>query len=184
MLLVGWADEDAKSEVPRCRRNGKIIGRYHMPRLAQDREQLGPPFGNRGIEVHDSRRADERIDSGPPSRGAFAAARKRDADEELSVDDRRNRHRLAGVLPERRFPIGSRPIEGDQRAGVDYEAQGFLGARSAAPTRSRSSAKDSSESAAILQAAAASASDARVPAAGPIRAIGTLWRSMRKVSPP
>jgi hypothetical protein len=46
------------------------------------------------------------------------------------------------VRAERRWPVGTRTFKRDERTGVDYEAHGLRGGRSAAPTRARSSAKE------------------------------------------
>jgi hypothetical protein len=87
MLLIGRADENAKVEVSRCGGDDEIVGRYHAPSLAEQTEELGPSFGDGGIEVHQARRGDKGIDSGSSRLGAFAAARQRDSDQKLSVHD-------------------------------------------------------------------------------------------------
>jgi hypothetical protein len=87
MFLVGRADENAKVEMTRRCGDGEIVRRYHASPLAEQRKQFGPLFGDGGIEVHHAGCGDKGFDSGSASFGAFAATRKGDTNQKLSIDD-------------------------------------------------------------------------------------------------
>src|SRR6185437_3251972 len=140
-LVIG-AHQHAEIQVSGSRGNGEVVRRYQACALAELREQLGPVLGDESVEIDDSGDLHERVDPRSSSSGAHAIPRQGDAHEELALYGSRQRNGFTGVRAKRRWPVGTRPFERDERTGVDYEAHGFRGGRSAAPTRARSSAND------------------------------------------
>ena len=140
-LVVG-AHQNAEIQVSGSRGNGEVVRRYQASVLAELRKQLGPMLGDGSVEIDDAGDLHERLDPRPSLPGAHAIPRQGHADEELTVHGGRQRNGFTGVRTERRWPVGTRTFERNERTGVDYEAHGFRGGRSAAPTRARSSAND------------------------------------------
>jgi hypothetical protein len=175
MALITRTDQNAKAQVAGRRRDGEIVGGNETSAPAEEREQLGPALGDGCVEVHDSGDGDEGIDAFAALRGAFAAARQRDTDEEFAVHNGWDGDWFTGMVVERVLPSGGGALQRDEGARVDYESHGFRGGWSAAVTRSRSSAKEGSPPADFIQAATASRSGERtVSPVGPMRATATL----------
>src|SRR3990172_1065587 len=123
---------------------------------AQIREELGPALGDLPPELDDRNPRRESGDLRAAARSPSGAAGEPDAYQELSVHDRREDDGFLTEIGEHPLPGKVMPLHGDERARIDYEAHGSSGGRSAAPTRSRSSAKPTSGSPAERQALNAS----------------------------
>mgnify|MGYP001577679716 CR=1 FL=1 len=161
-------DEHAKAELLGSRRDRNVVGRDQAPALAEDGEQIRPSRRDRLAEFNNPDRARERIDLGTAASRTFAASGECYAHQQLRIDDCREGYRLGTEGSEPLLPVCAEPLEGDERARVDYESHGLRGGRSAFAARSRSAGKPASAGA-DDQAAAASKSVAfMAPATGPI----------------
>lgn len=175
MALVTRTDHHAKAQVAGGGGDGEIVGGNEASAPAEEGEQLGPALGDGCVEFHDPGDSDQRVDALATLCGAFPVLREGDTDEQFAVHDRRDGDRFAGMVGERVLPASGGALEGDEGAGVDYESHGFRGGRSAAVTRSRSSAKEGSRSVDFIHAAMASRRGERtVSPVGPMRATATL----------
>ncbi len=120
MTFVFWSHENGELEVAGGSGHREIVRRDHTSSAAERGEQLGPTLSDCGIEIDDSGQFDERIDSCAAMGGAFLVPRESNADEQLPVDDSRDRYWLARVRTKRVTPFCARPIERNECACVDY----------------------------------------------------------------
>lgn len=174
MRVVVRSGKQVKAEVQRRGGDSDVVRRDQLSLPAQRGEEFGPARGDLSIELDDANGVDKRRDPRTARSGPFRTAGEGCTDQQLGVYDRRKRHHLVSTrVTEYVLPGRSRALDRDERAGVDHESHGFLGGRSAAPTRARSSAKSASVDPAPAHAASAARSDvAPAPPAGTRRAMG------------
>ena len=145
--------------------------------------QLRPPLGDRQAEVDNQDLSEQGIELGPPTRRARGAAGETNTRQKLGAHDGGQRGRLVAERGQGRLPRCGCALDGHERAGVDHEAHGLSGGRSACPTRSRSAAKPgSAPSDATPRGEASRRVVVALPATGASRATGSPFRSMRNES--
>jgi hypothetical protein len=108
-----------------------------------------------------------------------------DPRQQLRIDDGRDGGRLGSQATKDRRRRRGPPLQRDDRAGIYQETHHRPGGRSAAPTRSRSSANRESGVPARIHAARTSSREAGDRSGrGTIRATGSPFRSITKEPPP
>ena len=154
--LVPVSDKHAETEV-HCRRcNRQVVRRDELTTAAQLCEQVSPMLGDLLPELDDWHPSNEGSDAPASSRSSRRAPSQPCPDEQLAAHDRWHDRNLVFDSRQKPLPFGARPFGSDNRARVDYEPHGSSRGRSAAQTRSRSSANAASGSPTEPQAANAS----------------------------
>jgi len=160
MGFIGGPDKHAESLVQGRGGYGQIIGGDQPAAALERHEEVRPALGDFGPERDDRHSRDEGVDLGATARRARGGGREVHADQQLRLHYRGQHGGFVAQRREGRLPARRGAFEGDEGTRVDYEAHALSGGRSAALTRSRSSAKAGSGTPAARQLARTSRSDA------------------------
>jgi hypothetical protein len=125
MSLVTRTDQNTKPQVQGCGSNGEVVRGKTLTVAAQMRKQPGPVGGRSLVEGLNPGELNQFVDTVSTLSSPSWRIGQLGAHEEFREYDHREGDLLESEGCQHVGPCESRPLDGDGRAGIDYESQGF-----------------------------------------------------------